>query len=101
MSERLSFARPNQFFSRAIEDADTPVCIHADNASAGSRQHRFGETTPAIDKIARSHDVVALGAQFLGHLVEGCAELGQVSFRPAHRYLNVQIAGEYKICDSN
>src|SRR5260370_33890850 len=73
--EGLCFARSDQFLGRAVEDADMAVAGEADDAGAGAGQHRFGEAAAAVDKIPRPHDVVALGAQFLRHLVESRAEL--------------------------
>ena len=77
----------------AIEDGDAAIGIDADDAGAGAGQHRFGEASPAIDLVARAHDVVVLRAQLVRHLVEGLAELGEIAFRSADRHLNVQIAG--------
>ena len=67
--------------------------IDADDAGAGARQHRFGEAAAAVDQVARADDVVALRAQFLRHLVEGLAELGEVALRAPRRHLHIEVAG--------
>ena len=67
--------------------------VDADDAGARARQHRFGKPPAAVDQVARAHDVVALGAQLLRHLVEGLAELGEIAFGAPGRHLDVEIAG--------
>jgi hypothetical protein len=39
------------------------------------------------------HDVVALRAQFLGHAIEGLAELSEIAFRLTNWDSHVKIAG--------
>ena len=82
LAERLRLGVPDQALGGAVEDADAAVGIDADDAGAGAGQHRFGEAAAAVDQVAGAHDVVALGAQLLRHLVEGLAELGEVAFGP-------------------
>ena len=57
-----------------------PSALTTDDAGAGAGEHRLGESPPAVDQVARAHDVVMLRAQFVGHLVEGVAELGEIAF---------------------
>ena len=90
---RVGFVLPDQPLGRAVEDADPALRIDADDARARARQHRLGETAAAVDLVARAHQVVALGAQFLRHLVEGLAKLGKVALPAAHRHLHIEIAG--------
>ncbi len=66
-------------FGRTVEDADLAVMVDADDAGAGAGQDGFGETPPAVDHVARIDDVVVLGAQFMRHLVESLAELGEIA----------------------
>ena len=91
--QRIGFAAADQLFGGSVEDADAPLGVDADDAGARARQHRLGEAAAAVDEVARPHDVVALGAQFLRHLVESLAELGEIAFRTAHRHLDMEIAG--------
>ncbi len=91
--QRIGLAAADELLGGAIEDADAPLAVDADDAGAGAREHGLGETAAAVDDVAGADDVVALGAQFLRHLVEGRAELGEIAFRPAHRHLDVEIAG--------
>ena len=93
LGESFCFGSPDQPLCRSIENADAAFGIHPDHPGAGSGQHRFSETTPTIDEIASPDDVVALGAQLLGHFVEGLTELGEVPFRAAGRHLDEEIAG--------
>ena len=83
----------DQPLGRAVEDADAVLRVHPDDPGAGARQHGFGETAAAVDQIAGAHDVVVLGAQLPGHLVEGFAELRQVALPGTDRHLHEQIAG--------
>ena len=71
--------------------------VDADNAGAGACQHRLGETAAAVDDVTRPHDVVALGAQFLRHAVEGFAEMGQIAFRLMNRHPHIEVAGGHDI----
>ena len=91
MAERFRLGVADQLLRRAVEDADLAVAIDADDAGAGRRQHRLGETSPAVDDFAGADQVVALGAQFVGHLVEGLAELGEIALRSQHRHLDVRL----------
>ena len=76
---------------------DAAFGVDADHAGAGAGQHRLGEAAAAVDQVARAHQIVALRAQFLRHLVEGLAELGEIAFRAAHRHLDIEIAGRDEI----
>ena len=91
--ERVGLAAADELLGGAVEDADAALAVDADDAGAGAGEHRLGEAAAAVDHVAGAHDVVALGAQLLRHLVEGLAELGEIAFRAAHRHLDVQIAG--------
>ena len=93
----VGLALPDQLLGRAVEDADPAVGVDADDAGARAREHRFGETAAAVDLIARAHQVVALRAQLLRHLVEGLAELGEVALPAPHRHLHIEIAGRNQI----
>ncbi len=93
LAEHVGFRMADQPLGRAVEDADAAIGIDADDARAGAGQNRFGETAAAVDQVARAHDVVALGAQLLGHLVEGLAEMGEIAFGAADRQLHKKIAG--------
>ena len=93
MIQRLRFGLANQLFRRTIENADAAGGIDADDAGTRRRQYRFDEAAAAVDQVTGVHQLVALGAQFLRHLVEGFAELRQVASRALHRNLDMQIAG--------
>src|SRR5262249_56786711 len=90
-------ARPDQALGRAVDDADMPLGICADHAGARPREYRLGEAAAAVDEVAGPHDVVALGAQLLRHLVESLAELGEVALALPHRDLDIEIAGRHEI----
>jgi hypothetical protein len=91
-AERFGFRAADQSFGRAIENADASLGIDANDACARACQHRFGESTAAVDKVARADDVVALGPQFVRHLVEGLAEVCEIALGTADRNLHVEIA---------
>src|ERR1700681_1629803 len=93
MIQCLRFSVTDEFFGGAIENADTAGSIDADDTGARRRQYRLDEPAAAIDKIARAHQLVALGAQLLRHLVEGLAELRQIALRAEHRDLHMKVAG--------
>ena len=93
LAEDVALDAADQPLRRAVENGNPAVGIDADDAGAGSRKHGFGESPPAVDEIAGANDVVMLRAQLLRHLVESLAQLGEIAFRPAHRHLNVEIAG--------
>ena len=40
--------------------------VDADNAGAGAGQHRLGEAAPAVDEVARAHDIIALACAIPG-----------------------------------
>ena len=82
---------------RAVEDADLAFLVDADDAGAGARQHRLAETAAAVDHVAGMDQIVALGAQVVGHAVEGLAELTEIAFGFVHRDLHMQIAGRNHI----
>ena len=67
----------------------TPALAPASTASVKRRRLSI--------MIARAHQVVALGAQLLRHLVEGLAELGEVALPAPHRHLHIEIAGRNQI----
>ena len=60
VTQHLRLGVADQLLGRAVEDADPPLRIHANDAGAGARQHRFGEPAAAVDEVAGAHDVVAL-----------------------------------------
>src|SRR2546430_15124188 len=60
----------NQFFGGAVEDADAAGSVDADDAGARRGQYRLDEAAAAVDQVAGAHQFVALGTQFLRHLVE-------------------------------
>ena len=93
LSQRVGFDPSDQLLGGSIHDADAAFGVDADDAGARARQNRLGETAAAVDQVAGAHDVVALRAQLLRHLVEGLAELSEVAFRASRRHLNVEIAG--------
>ena len=68
---------PISFSAERLRMLMQPVAVDADHAGAGAGEHRLGEAAAAVDHVARAHDVVALGAQFLRHPVEGLAELAR------------------------
>ena len=76
--------------------ASTPMTPALD-----ARQHRLGKTPATVDQVARAHEVVALGAQFLRHLVEGLPEMGEVAFRTADGQLHIEIAGGNNISSAD
>src|ERR1700722_2356915 len=92
-AERLALGASGEGLRRTVEDGDLAVGIDADDAGAGARQHGLGETAPAVDQVARAHDVLVLGTQLMRHLVEGLAEAGKVAARTLDRDLHLQIAG--------
>ena len=83
----------DQPLRRAVEDGDAAVGIDADDAGAGAGEHRFGESPAAVDQVARAYDVFMLRTQFLRHLVESLAELGEIALRTADRHLHMEISG--------
>src|SRR5262249_23850249 len=91
-AEDLGFGSPDQLLRRTIENADAAVGGHADDAGARPRQHRLGKSPSAVDKVAGAHDVVALGAQLVRHLVKSLTELREISFGWSDGHLNVKIA---------
>jgi hypothetical protein len=96
-AEHHAFGAADQTLRRTVENGDAAVGIDADDAGAGAGKHGLGEPPPAVDEIARAHDILMLGPQFLRHLVEGLAELGEVAFRSADRHLNEKIPGRDQV----
>ena len=97
MAQRFGAGMSDQPFGRTVEDADQPFRVDADDAGAGARQHGLGEAAAAVDDVARAHDIVALGAQLLRHLVEGLAQLREVALRAPDRHLHMQISGRHHL----
>ena len=96
-AQHFAFDAADQPLRRAIENGDAAVGIDADDAGAGAGQHRLGKPPPAVDEVAGAHDVVMLGAQFLRHLVEGLAQLGEIALRLPDRHLNMEISGRHHV----
>ena len=93
LSEHLGLRASDELLRRSIQDADAAVGIDADDAGARASQNGLGEATAAVNQVTGTDDVVALGAQLLGHLVESLAQLGEVPLGAPRRHLDVKIAG--------
>ncbi|OIQ70698.1 hypothetical protein GALL_476890 [mine drainage metagenome] len=93
MIQRLRFRVTDKLFGGPVENADAAGSIHTDNAGARRRQYSLDKPAPAVDKVARAHQVIALGTQLLRHLVECLAELRQIALRTEHGHLDVEVAG--------
>ncbi|MEY9184765.1 hypothetical protein ABIA41_006200 [Bradyrhizobium sp. USDA 313] len=70
-----------------------PEVSDADDAGARRGQHGLDEAAAAVDQVAGIDELVALAAQFLRHLVEGLAQLGEIAFRLMHGHLDMEVAG--------
>ena len=97
LAESLRFGPPDKPLCRSVENADAAFRVDADHAGGRSRQYSFGETTTTIDEIASAHDVIALRAQLLGHLIEGLAQLANpllsAWWAPGHKGCRWQQSG--------
>jgi len=86
----MSFSA-ERFRMPTLPEASTPMMpALADDST-------LDEPAATVDQVAGADQFVALGAQFLRHLVEGLAELGEIAFRFVHRHLHIQIAGGHDI----
>ena len=97
MVQRLGLGIADKFLGRTVQNADAAGSVDADDAGTGRRQHRLDESPAAVDQVRGVHQFITLGAQFGRHLVEGLAELREVTFRLVHRHLDMQIAGRNDI----
>ena len=71
-----------------LPEASTPMMpALADDSTASMKRRRLSIRLAGVDQF------VALGAQLLGHLVEGFAELRQIAFRLVDGNLDMQVAG--------
>ena len=97
MVQRLGLGMTDEFLGRTIQDADAARGVDADDAGARRRQYRLDKAAAAVDQVRSADQLVALGTQFGGHLVEGLAELREIALGFVDRHLDVQIAGRNDI----
>ncbi len=82
---------PSRLSAERLAMVMWPVAVEAEHARRDAGEHGLGEAAAAVDDLARRYQTVALAAQLRGHLVEGLAEMGEVTLGTADRHLNVEV----------
>ncbi len=100
-TDHVRFVRIEQPLRRTVHDRDFSLGIKADNTCTNACEHRFGKAATFVDLVTRANEIHVLRAQLGRHFVKALAEIGEVAFGLAHRYLNVKIARGNKIGGSD
>src|SRR6185437_14572947 len=101
LAKRFTFGAARQFFGGAIENTYGTASIYTDDPGTCAGQNRFRKPPPAINEIARKHDVVTLCSQFSRHASERFAKLIEIALRLADRHSYIKVSGGYCICGTN